>query len=584
VLLCLALAGCSGGAESTTTIRVVDAQTGEPLPARLELQGPAGRYVVPETALGLTLQCATAPPAEWAAGFVRTRTLDNPHTGTEQFYAAGPIEIALAAGEYRLRVFRGIEWEVAEVAFSVPVEAPLEVALRRWADEPARGWYGADDHLHVTRLGEIDDQRISAWMQAEDLHVANLVQMGTAAQFSVTPQRAFGPEGVVRAGSHLLVPGQEHPRTHFLGHTLTLAAREPIDLRDTYIDYQTTWDASHRLEGVSGYAHWGAGVANDGLAIYGPTGGISFVEVLQFEYPHYAVWYELLDLGLRITPTAGTDFPCGPWSIPGRERFYAQVEGPLSVAAWTDAIRQGRTFVTNGPLLELQVGNQGIGGELMLSGPGPVPVSGSVRFDPSREEVSELELIVSGVAVPLPLIREGPGVIRFEHDLPIDRSVWIALRASGDKLNESPPRPMDLPGWLIAIGKNIANGAQGMDERERWVAARSARPSAAHTAAVFVTVGGAPPIAQQDRARELARLYLGRLDDVSERLSDEQLPEQPIWDWVPYSDGVSEEHLRRNRPALLESIRQARGFYEGPRAPSAAAPRGRSYAPRPTRR
>ena len=34
-----------------------------------------------------------------------------------------------------------------------------------------------------------------------------------------------------------------------------------------------------------------------------------------------------------------------------------------------------------------------------------------------------------------------------------------------------------------------------------------------------------------------------------------------MWDWAPYSDGVSAEHLRRNRPALLRAIEEARARY-----------------------
>ena len=43
--------------------------------------------------------------------------------------------------------------------------------------------------------------------------------------------------------------------------------------------------------------------------------------------------------------------------------------------------------------------------------------------------------------------------------------------------------------------------------------------------------------------------------------SDDRIAEIPIWDWMPYSDGVSEEHLRHNRDALLEAIVRARSFY-----------------------
>jgi hypothetical protein len=51
-----------------------------------------------------------APPAEWAAGWVRTKALENPHTGTTQFYAAEPFEASLPAGPYRVRMPRPPYW------------------------------------------------------------------------------------------------------------------------------------------------------------------------------------------------------------------------------------------------------------------------------------------------------------------------------------------------------------------------------------------------------------------------------------------------------------------------------------------
>jgi hypothetical protein len=162
--------------------------------------------------------------------------------------------------------------------------------------------------------------------------------MGTADQFDVTPQYAFGDAGVYGDGETRLFAGQEHPRTHFLGHTITLGAREPIDLRDSYIVYEGFWRESQRLGGVSGFAHYGQGPAQDGLALSAPTGGIHFIEVLQSEYLAVRVWYELLDMGFRIAPSAGTDFPCIP-SLPGRERVYVGVEGEVSSPATAPVAR-----------------------------------------------------------------------------------------------------------------------------------------------------------------------------------------------------------------------------------------------------
>src|SRR5207249_561661 len=103
---------------------------------------------------------------------------------------------------------------------------------------------------------------------------------------------------------------------------------------------------------------------------------LSMVEVLQNERGVYQTWYDTLNLGFRLTPIAGTDHPCGMTAQvpPGRERFYTRVEGPLTYDSWLEGIRRGRTFVTNGPLLEFSVNGKAPGEEVLLKEAGRVLV------------------------------------------------------------------------------------------------------------------------------------------------------------------------------------------------------------------
>ena len=88
--------------------------------------------------------------------------------------------------------------------------------------------------------------------------------------------------------------------------------------------YRLFWEEARRQESLSGYAHFETTTMappSFGLAIDLPHGLLSFLEVLQFNRGVYEAWYEILNTGFRITPTAGTDYPCVGASIPGRERF-----------------------------------------------------------------------------------------------------------------------------------------------------------------------------------------------------------------------------------------------------------------------
>ena len=93
----------------------------------------------------------------------------------------------------------------------------LTVPLARWINLAQEGWYSADDHLHIPRPARQLDPSLSKWMQAEDVRVANLLQLGQSTEFRSSPQYAFGRQSWYREGDYLLASAQENPRTDFLG-------------------------------------------------------------------------------------------------------------------------------------------------------------------------------------------------------------------------------------------------------------------------------------------------------------------------------------------------------------------------------
>jgi hypothetical protein len=94
------------------------------------------------------------------------------------------------------------------------------------------------------------------------------------------------------------------------------------------------------------------------------------------------LYHRLLSCGLRLSATAGTDtflsFSHGPGvasNPPGWGRVYAHLGAePLSVAAFQDAVRGGRTVVTNGPWITLDVDGHGPGAVLDVRAGDRLPV------------------------------------------------------------------------------------------------------------------------------------------------------------------------------------------------------------------
>ena len=530
--------------DATLRLTVVDAASRQPTPARVEVTDADGNSYIAADALPTGGDCGQREEPAWLslgealAGL--PRKVDNPFTRTTQFYSAGGSELTLPAGAYSVKAYKGIEYSVAagEFRLSSGETVNRRMEVRRWVNMPEKGWYSADDHLHIARSVPELNPYISKMMQAEDIHVGNLLQMGLAHQFNGAVQYAHGPEGMYREGDYLLAAGQENPRSRVLGHSIVLGARKPIHLPDEYLIYRLVGEEARRQGGLYGYAHFGNdfldGVGGRyGLPVVLPRGLPDFIELMQFNHHYYDAWYDMLNLGFRVTPTAGTDYPCGPAQIPGRERFYTRVEGPLSYDAWLEAVRAGKTFVTNGPVLEFSVDGRGMGEELRIPGPGPVAVAGRALFDGARDDVTHLELVENGVVVRGFPRKHDAAEIAFEIEHQVREACWLALRVSGDKMGEVPM------------------------SREPTLS----HSSAAHSAPVHIGVDGGAPLRDSPRGKDASRRWLAWLEDLEARLGESEISGLARRLARHPDDMVSEDVLRRNRSALLAEIRTARDYF-----------------------
>ena len=510
-------------------LTILDAQTGEPTPARVEVLDQEGKGYIAEDAIPVDGD-RTDRKEPWTGTAEEALARLNPEvqnrfSRTVQFYSGGSSRLVLPSGPYDVKIRKGFEFETVEQHVEVLPGQDSELTLRlpRWADMRAQGWYGADHHLHIARSHRDLDPVLSPWMQAEDIHIATFLRWGHSQGFHNTPQYAFGSDSVYRSGNYLLASGQENPRTHILGHTIMLGARDPIDFPDRYLIYRLFHEEAHRQGALSGYAHGGFALgALNGLSIDLPLQLLKFVEVHQIATGYYDVWYNILNTGFRMSAVAGTDYRFSR-SLPGMERFYTRIEGPLTYESWLEGIRQGRTFVTNGPLVEFRVGGRASGDELVLTEPGPVRVQGCVRFDPSRDDVQEMEIIENG-QVRKTFRREGKSSsICADFEADVKESGWWALRASGDKL-DPPNHPAS------------------------W----------AHSGAVYVMVQGTPPLFQHARAKALALTWAFRLQEMEFKLFHRI-------DFIGRSHGFDEVQRRyvlRNREELLKEIRRSKEFFQ----------------------
>lgn len=429
--------------DATLSVQIVDGATGRPTAARVLIEDDKGTRPRVSGALAVSETAIPVPKEAVAVMWGRSDRAEGFALQPDgSFYVDGSFEVRLPPGRYTVKVSKGYEYLAQSHTLTLePGSSGRQVwRLERWIDMPARGWYSADDHVHLQRSPR-DDAAIVRWMAAEDIHVGNLLEMGDfwATYFT---QYAFGDRGRYREGNHILSAGQEEPRTPEIGHTISLGARELVRFRDDYYSYDRVFDRVHELGGVSGFAHQGMSFHGyRGMTLNVLRGKIDFLELVQFCVPEGPLavehYYHFLDLGYRLTALAGSDFPwCGRGARYGLEergaqigdaRFYTFAGEEFSFEKWLEGLKSGHTFATTGPVLFLEVNGRLPGDTLDVAAGARLRIRAEALGHAEQIPLGSLEIVGHGKVLGR---RTGERADRLvaEAELTVERGVWIAAR------------------------------------------------------------------------------------------------------------------------------------------------------------
>lgn len=419
----------------------VFSDNGEPSPAMVSLRWNTARPADVPLAGAIDL----APQFEAQGTAVSLRRANNPGLAGEYWcLPAEPVDMMISPGDYTITVRRGIEHVPIREGFTAEPGAIIEKAytVARWVDMRRHGWYSGDDHVHSRILSDDDARRLMTWIKAEDIHVANVVKMGDIYR-TWFEQRGFGRDYRVIDGDYILSPGQECPRTHAqIGHTLSLNITSMVRDTDRYYSYDWVARTVHGQGGLWGYAHVNSDLffVHRDMSMNVPAGNVDFAEVLQFNHLGTDLYYDFLNLGFKITASAGSDVPWG--GTVGEVRMYARVDPKDYTAdAWFEAVRQGHTFVTNGPMIEFTVDGAIPGDELTAGPDQKLKVKARAWGDPARMLPIRLEIIRHGQAIKSIKSEEGQKEAALEFEVEAGDGFWIAARAearNGAKAHTSP--------------------------------------------------------------------------------------------------------------------------------------------------
>jgi TolB protein len=142
----------------------------------------------------------------------------------------------------------------------------------------------------------------------------------------------------------------------------------------------------------------------------------------------------LLNLGFHVPAGAGTDAMANFASLRGplgMNRVYARVpDGSLHIESFLEALKLGRSFGTNGPLLGFTLGGKQIGDELALRElEEKVPFTAALR---SIVPLDHLEVVCNGKVAQTLKLDVSRTSSEIAGTLPIGESGWCVLRASSE--------------------------------------------------------------------------------------------------------------------------------------------------------
>lgn len=401
-------------AQAKLKIDFVDDETSKPIAGRIELQ-QTKKVFKPKGALSVGKLILAEGETQWS-----------PPLGTHFF-----------------KLERGPEYDVLDGEFTIEkfAEDSKQVRLKHRTPLRQEGWHSGD------LLSTLPTDVLQRWQRGEDLDVT--VSTSDAKAATLSPKNIDGKVWTEstsllttdassywdrRAGSGLVfhhceqavVPNADEPSSKLLvdakkqpstiAEIQSLWARDvPIWLASGRIDLAQVFSQHLLPSELSSVTHFRNPDSN---RFQGKKGLGRLVE---------HIYWQMLEAGFRIAPSAGSGF--GDPKLPthlGYNRVYVHLDPPATSEDWWKQLVQGRSFVTNGPLLRSRIfGNYP--GEIFRATAGQ-----------SLDLVIDLQLSVRDRVEYLDVIHNSQTIYQARLEdhaargdfppLKIDRSGWLVIR------------------------------------------------------------------------------------------------------------------------------------------------------------
>jgi hypothetical protein len=363
--------------------------------------------------------------------------------GTPFFFSDGEFEVHAGRGRTDVLVERGTEYEPARVVVEMPEKGTVdvEIPIKRWYYPQEDLWYPGNTHIHYDEKETRPDQRLGVDCSVEGYNVTVVSVLDRRQLPYASNKYPIGVMNEFTTAHHTLDIGEENrhygddsPWGFGYGHVMFLNIRnlvQPVSRGHTLSaqfdpDYPPLCfccDETRDQGGVVIWCHNGRGMEAPVAAALGKLDAFNLFDPFWMD-PEYDLWYKLLNCGIHLPASTGTD-----WFVCSNNRVYVQTQEEFSYAGWIEGMKAGRTFITNGPAIDLRVNGQEMGSSIDLQGGGKLEAAVSFR---SHYPIERVELVVNGSVVYGQEWPEGLREGELRHQLEVERDGWIAARLWGN--------------------------------------------------------------------------------------------------------------------------------------------------------
>jgi hypothetical protein len=412
-------------------VTVLDDETGRPVPCRIAFRSPEG---VPYQPHGHH-DHVNSDLGTWhidVGGDLRLGRLT-------YAYIDGTCQGWLPPGDVLVDVARGFEYEPLRERVRIEAgQRELTLRIRRWTSMNGRGWYSGDSHVHfLSAQGALTEQ------QGEDLNVVNLLQSQWGSLFTNTEDFTGAP--VATADGRYVTWVSQENRQPFFGHLVLWGLRQPVmpwctdgpNEAELGAFLETTvseWaDRCHDQGGTVIIPHFP--LPNGEPAVLIATGRTDAIEMIVQHRPFHEEYYRYLNCGYRLPLVGGTDKMTAEVPV-GLYRTYVNIgDEQFGYEAWCRAVREGRTFLSGGPMIQLLVEGREIGDTVRLSSPGTVAVGASAE---SIFPIHALQIVQNGRVVAEAEDPSGARRLELQVEVPVEGDCWLAARCGGPNYWDPP--------------------------------------------------------------------------------------------------------------------------------------------------